>query len=73
MPVTTEITILERNASQIIDIVLEMRKQGYVQGRDFDFAYHQIRWDEMIGEIPTSAIFTFYEDALASWFAIKYS
>ena len=72
---TTEITILERNASQIIDIVLEMRKQGYVQGRDFDFAYNPPRYDNFSYDpvMQGCTIFTFYEDALASWFAIKYS
>jgi len=56
-----------------MDIVRELRQQGLVQSKDFDFAYYQSRWDEMIGEIPTSAVFSFYTEKYATLFAIKYS
>ena len=56
-----------------MDIVRALREQGYIQGKDFDFAYHQSKWDEMIGEIPTHTVFKFYEDKYATLFALKYS
>jgi hypothetical protein len=59
--------------NQVMDIVRELRQQGLVQSKDFDFAYYQSRWDEMIGEIPTSAVFSFYTEKYATMFAIKYS
>ena len=56
----------------MLDIVQELRAKGYVQGVDFDFAYHQSKWDDMIGEIPRETIFTFYKDELATWFELLY-
>ena len=41
-------------------------------GKDFDFAYHQSAWDEMIGEIPKQSIFTFYNDVNASYFMLRW-
>ncbi len=72
---TTEIKLLNHNASQVIAIVHEIRDQGYVQGQDFDFAYSPERYDNFSHEpvMRSHAVFTFYEDSLASWFAIKYS
>jgi hypothetical protein len=54
-------------------IVRELRQQGLVQGKDFDFAFNQSRWDDMIGEIPKQTIFTFYTERYATLFALKYS
>jgi len=48
-------------------------KKGWVQGIDFNFAYQQPQWDEMIGEIPKHAIFMFYTEKYATFFALKYS
>lgn len=69
----TVVTILNRNANTVMDIVHELRAQGLTQGRDFDFAFNQSRWDDMIGEIPKYATFTFYTEKYATLFAIKYS
>jgi hypothetical protein len=73
--VTTEIKLLERNASHVIAIVHEIRGHGYIQGQDFDFAYSPERYDNFSHEpvVRAHAVFTFYDDSLASWFAIKYS
>lgn len=67
----TEIKI-DRRLDNVIDIVYNLRKQGLVQGVDFDFAYYQSKWDDMIGEIPTRTVFTFYDDEQAMLFALKY-
>ena len=68
-------TIAIRNIdpNQVIDIVHVLKEQGYTQGQDFDFAYNQSRWDEMIGEIPRHTDFVFYNDQLATWFQLKYA
>lgn len=52
-------------------IVAEMREYGYVQRRDFDFAYYPAQANDY-DLIPRHTIFTFYTDSLASWFALKY-
>jgi hypothetical protein len=67
------ITIRDTDAGRTMEIVRELRTVGLVQGTDFDFSYYQSRWDEMIGEIPTTTIFTFYTEKWASWFALKYA
>jgi hypothetical protein len=68
----TNITLHDRSPNEVLEMVKELRQQGLVQGEDFDFAYNQSRWDEMIGEIPKSAIFSFYTEKYATMFALKY-
>jgi hypothetical protein len=68
----TNITLHDRSPNEILEMVKELRQQGLVQGSDFDFAYNQSRWDEMIGEVPKSAIFSFYTEKYATMFALKY-
>lgn len=67
-----EVTVRNRNPSEVMDIVKEIRSQGYVQGIDFDFAYHHSTWDDMIGEIPRYTVFTFYVEKYATLFTLKY-
>jgi hypothetical protein len=68
-----QVVIAKRSAGQIMEIVQELRASGLVQGKDFDFAYYQSRWDEMIGEVPSETVFTFYQDKYSTLFALKYS
>ena len=67
------ITLTGKNPNEIMDIIREMRSAGWIQGTDFDFAYHQSRWDDMIGEVPKYAIFTFYTEKYATFFALKWA
>lgn len=60
-------------ANEVLTIVAELRASGMVQGKDFSFAFHQTRWDEMVGDIPDRAEFTFYEEKYATLFSLKYS
>lgn len=66
------VTITNRNAIDALNLVYELKNKGYVQGVDFDFAFHQSRWDDMIGEIPKQTKFTFYKEELATWFSLTY-
>lgn len=68
----TVIKLLNKDPNEVMDIVRSMRANGMVQGKDFDFAYYQSRWDEMIGEIPKNVEFRFYEEKLATWFALRW-
>jgi hypothetical protein len=68
-----EVAIFHKSADDTMRIVKELRQQGLVQGKDFDFAFNQSRWDDMIGEIPKQTIFTFYTEKYATLFALKYS
>ena len=66
------VKIYDYDPSRILDIVRELRAMGLVQGKDFDFAYNQSKWDDMIGEIPKTTIFTFHTEKWSSWFILKY-
>ena len=68
-----EVAVFHKTADDTMRIVRELRQQGLVQGKDFDFAFNQSRWDDMIGEIPKQTIFTFYTERYATLFALKYS
>ena len=69
---TTIVTITNKNAIDALDLVHKLKAKGYVQGVDFDFAFYQSKWDDMIGEIPKQTIFTFYKEELATWFSLLY-
>lgn len=67
-----EVTLKFKNPVEVMDLVRTLRERGLVQGTDFDFAYHQSKWDDMIGEIPKHTIFRFYDDKHATFFALQY-
>jgi len=64
---------MHKDPSEIMELVRNLRSEGFVQGQDFDFAFHQSKWDEMIGEIPKHTVFTFYIEKHATLFALKYA
>lgn len=57
----TEIKLESRPAADVLEIVRELRRQGLVQGNDFDFKYDH-----------TVSMFYFYQEKYATWFALKY-
>ncbi len=67
-----EVVIKYINPAKVVEIVQELRAMGWMQGTDFDFAFHQSRWDEMIGDVPRYTVFTFYNDSNASYFMLKW-
>ncbi len=69
---TTIVTITNKNAIDALDLVYKLKAKGYVQGVDFDFAFYQSKWDDMLGEIPKQTQFTFYKEELATWFSLLY-
>lgn len=70
---TVEVIIRNRSAGEIMEIVSKLRADGWVQGRDFDFAYRQSHWDPMTGNVEGTTKFTFYTEKYASIFALKYA
>jgi hypothetical protein len=70
------ITLNEIKVPTMLDIVHELKDQGWVQGKDFDFTYHpaQHRTDTLesyIVHMP-NAVFTFYTEKYATYFVLKY-
>lgn len=66
------VTVKNKSVSEILEIVNQLRSQGLIQGQDFDFAFNQSRWDDMIGEIPNSTVFTFYDEKYATMFILRF-
>lgn len=67
-----EVKIEHEKPMSIMAIVGEMREYGYTQQKDFDFTYYPSEFKDG-NLVPRYTIFTFYQDTLASWFALKYS
>jgi hypothetical protein len=67
------VSLKNKSPDEIMIIVRSMRKMGWVQGIDFDFAFNQSKWDEMIGEIPKYTVFTFYQEKYATWFSLRWA
>ena len=60
--------------AKALEIVQELRDMGWVQGVDFDFAFHQGEYDYMNGDVvPKRTVFTFYNDTNASYFVLRFS
>ena len=69
-----EVKILDITVSEIVDLVKDVRLKGYVQGVDFDFAYHPPKFDNFSGEAVDNkcVVFKFYKEELATWFELAY-
>lgn len=69
-----EVTLEGHNTTRIMEIVQELRDSGLRQGVDFDFQYHPPKFDTINGHQmkPKYTIFFFYNNATASWFALKH-
>ncbi len=68
-----KVVIENKHPVEVLGMVYDLRTQGLQQGKDFDFAFHQSRWDEMIGDVPRRTVFTFYAEKYATLFTLKYS
>ena len=57
-----------------MEIVRELRKQGLIQGKDFDFSYNKTK-EYIIAEapMPKHATFIFHTEKYATFFALKYA
>jgi hypothetical protein len=67
------LTLKDLNATQMLDVVHELKTIGLVVGVDFDFQYTPGSWDwEAIKQIPRKTEFTFYNEEAATYFSLKY-
>lgn len=69
------VVIKNRDASETLEIVRELRSQGLVQGKDFDFAFNQAKYDNFgyEPEVERHTVFKFYNEKYATLFSLKYS
>ena len=63
-----------RSLDKVLEIVYTLRKDGLVQGQDFDFTWVPENNYGFYNEeaYKKHVIFTFYNDELAMMFALKY-
>jgi hypothetical protein len=70
------ITVPELSAYEIMGIVEKMRKDGMVQGLDFNFSYHPSEQDsyayDPASTKPRYTVFEFYNEKYAVFFSLRY-
>ena len=70
------VTLMDKQPNEIMEIVRDLRKKGYLQSIHFDFEYHKPVFNDWHGETAYNrhTIFTFYKESesLATWFTLKY-
>lgn len=69
-----EITLNDIKVPVLLDIVGELRDQGWKMGQDFDWTYHPAPYRTYNDPpIPApKAVFAFYTEKYATFFVLKY-
>ena len=69
-----KVTLPKVAPSRVMEIVRELRSMGWVQGKDFDFAYIAESFDDELLELnPRHTLFTFYTEKYSTLFLLKYA
>ena len=68
---------LHIDVSKTLEIVSELKQNGWVINNDFDFAYHKSHYNDFSGsnwepELEKHTVFTFYNDINASYFMLRW-
>ena len=69
-----EVKLLDLNATEISNVVNDLKQRGYQLHVDFDFAYHPPKFDNFSGEAVYNkcVVFKFYKEEIATWFSLMY-
>lgn len=69
-----EVNLIDYDVQSILAIVAVLKSMGYVLDQDFTFSYHPPKWDSFSNDAVYNrhTVFTFKDDSVASWFALKY-
>ncbi len=68
-----EVTLYRKDPNEVMEIIRELRKLGWIQGKDFDFCYVKPTFENWNEVMPKHTVFTFYTEKYASYFVLKYS
>ena len=69
----TTLRISGISASKTLELVNELRKEGYINQIDFDFAFYPSINDRFSGPTkPSYVVFTFHKEELASFYGLKW-
>jgi|688.fasta_scaffold2740889_1 hypothetical protein len=61
------------SVDQLMSIIKDIKKQGFIQGTDFDFEYHKPVYDEHYDEVtPRHVVLLFHNEKLVTWYGLKY-
>jgi len=65
---------VDKDVSEVMEIVKELRSQGLSQGIDFDFAYFQTKYDPISGHLVEGrhAVFMFHTEKYATLFTLRW-
>lgn len=68
------VKISDLNIGDVIDMVADLKRDGLVQGTDFDFAFRPGQWDYAKGEGTVKHTeFRFYHERHAVFYSLKWS
>ena len=70
-----EIYLNDIKVPVLLDIVGELRDQGWKMGKDFDWTYHPAQTDANERQstyVRPRAVFAFYTEKYATFFVLKY-
>ena len=62
------------DVNRTLEIVHELKKHGWIMGKDFDFAYYKAEYDNFSYDPlqESKAVFTLYNDSNASYFMLRW-
>lgn len=65
------VRLMDIKPNEVLEIVNQLRQQGYRQAIDFDFAHFQGKLS-LEGQTRSYTNFMFYNEKLATYFALRY-
>lgn len=70
-----EVKIIDKTPDEILSLVKQLRQQGLVQGKDFDFSYHQAKYnnDGWSAVENRHAKFVFSDEKFATLFTLRFT
>lgn len=72
------VTVRDKDLSDVLDIVHELKKHGWVMGVDFDWTYirPKVTYDSQSGDYIRcgwAATFDFYKEEYGTYFALRWA
>jgi len=67
-----DVVIKHTTAPQAIDLKNQIVADGLVHGEDFEWRYTQSAWDTMTGVTPSETKFSFRNQAMATFYKLKW-
>jgi hypothetical protein len=75
MGLANQVTIWHVKSPELINILRELEHHDLYSGRDFEFSYHQAVYDDdsFNAVVRPHTVFTFHNEADATWFSLKWA